>query len=233
MHHLRPVDRPDAAQVSVEIAVLRAAEGERRDAGRTERHVVGVEHALGAFDRQYEFCRAGSKPARFFQRRDHLVPADHFFARLDLGQEHTDDALDADHGVEVGLGHAGFEAVGADPDALACNLRRIGLHACARVVLLGHRHGIFEIEDEGVGGKAERLFEKLLAIGGNVEKAAGKRHGKSCQDVVTRAVRSLPCRRGRGRWSRTTYSAAVIFGCAIAASLVAPDATSCLIAASS
>src|SRR5215813_13104978 len=45
VQHFRAVDRPGAAEIGVEIAVLRAAEGQRYHPLGRNGHVVGVEHA--------------------------------------------------------------------------------------------------------------------------------------------------------------------------------------------
>ena len=54
---------------------------------------------------------------------------------------------------------------------------RVGAHAGARIRLLRRRHGILEIEDEGIRRQPDGLLQELFAIGRNVEKAARKRHG--------------------------------------------------------
>ena len=119
----------------------------------------------------------GVEAARSFERADHGVPAHDLFARLDLGQEKSGEAGDADHGVEVGFGETGVEPVHPHPDPVVRNLRRVGAHAGARIRLLRERDGIFEIEDEGIRRQPDRLLQEFFAIGRDVEKAARKRHG--------------------------------------------------------
>ena len=188
----------------MEVAILRAAERQRHDARRRDRHGVGVEHARRALDRENEPRRANGDPAHRLLRADGGIPAQHVFTRLDLRQENPGNAFDADHRVEIGLGQAGLEPVDAHPDPLAAELRRILLNSGPGVRLLGHRHRVLEIEQERVRRQPQRLVEKLLAIGRHVEEAAGQGH--------------------------ENYSAAATFGCG-AASLVTPAAASLPIAA--
>ena len=78
------------------------------------------------------------------------------------------------HGVEIGVGHAGLEAVDAHqrrgrsflPLALLRNRqRRLPRH----VLALG-RNRILEIEDHRIGATAERLVELGPAVGGNEQE---------------------------------------------------------------
>ena len=84
---------------------------------------------------------------------------------------------DADHGIEVSFGETGVEPVHPHPDPVVRNLSRVGAHPGARIRLLRRRHGILEIEDEGIRRQPDGLLQKLFAICRNVEKAARKRHG--------------------------------------------------------
>jgi len=160
---------------------------------------------------EYKARGADGERTRLLQRRDHAVPAHDLVMAFDLGQENAGDARNADDRVEIGFGEAGFQAVDPHPDALVGDLRRIGFDAGARVLLFRGRHRVLEVEDEGVRWQGQRLVEKLLAIGRDIEKAAGQGHWRK------------PVSLG--------YSAAVIFAFAVVASLVTPLATSSWIAA--
>ena len=121
--------------------------------------------------------RARLDSARPFERANHAVPARHLLAGLHLGQEKPGETSAADYGVEVSFGETGVEPVHPDPDPVAGDLGCVGAHAGACIRLLRKRHGIFEIEDEGVRRQPDRFIQEFFAIGRNVEKAARKRHG--------------------------------------------------------
>ena len=77
--------------------------------------------------------------------------------------------LSRHNGVEIGVGHAGVEAVDAHQQARALRLRLRGLEEFQRGgarlrLALGHDR-ILEIEDHGVGAARHRLVELGPAIG--------------------------------------------------------------------
>jgi hypothetical protein len=186
VQHFRTVDRPGAAEIGVEVAVLRATEGERRHPLCRDRHLEGAEHAARALDREHELHRACCHPALGFERADHRVPARDLVAALDLGEENPGDSGHADDGVEVPLGQSGIEAVDAYPDAVVRDPRPVCPYAGAGIGLLGGRHGIFQVEDEGVRRQADRLLQEFLAVGRDIEEAARKRHGVDPSSVIVR-----------------------------------------------
>src|SRR5262249_42757708 len=138
----------------------------------------------------------------------------------------------------------------AHPDAIVGNLRRIGAHAGAGILLLRRRHRILEIEDESVGWQPDRLLQEFVPVGGNVEKAARQRHdyfnpllssprqrGPSNHRPSSNAERrSCHTRRPLEYWvpadagTTSRYSAAAILFVALDAVLVTPAATNSRIA---
>ena len=177
MQHFGPVDRPRAAEIGVEIAVLRAAEGERNDACGRGRHGIGVEHTERAFDRQHQLD--GVRVEAAARSSAPIMPSQRVTSSRvsTLGRKNPASTGDADHGVEVGFGETGVEPIHPHPDPVVRNLGRVGAHAGARIRLLREWDGIFEIEDEGIRWQPDRFLQEFFAIGRDVEKAARKRHG--------------------------------------------------------
>ena len=91
-----------------------------------------------------------------------------------------------DHGIEIGVGQPGLQAVDAHEQVRPRRASRRSASAetpprCrARARLALGRDRIFEIDDDRIGAARHRLVELLGAVGGNEQKGA---HGK----VRTRA----------------------------------------------
>jgi hypothetical protein len=79
-----------------------AAERERDDPRRRDRHLVGEDHAARALDRRHELGAARRDAARPLEIADQAVPQQDFLARVDLGRDQPDQTRHADDGVEVG-----------------------------------------------------------------------------------------------------------------------------------
>ena len=99
----------------------------------------------------------------------------HRGAAFGLG-EHDGVGLAGHHRVEVGVGHAGVEAVDAHQKPRAVLLALHGFQKIqrrlARDVLALGRNRILEVEDHRVGAAGEGLVELGPAVGGNEEKGA-------------------------------------------------------------
>src|SRR5262249_20576012 len=169
-----------------EIAVLRAAEGERDHARGGGRHGIGIEHAERALDRDDELERARRDAALAFEHADHRVPAPDLVRPFDLGQKKPREPGDADHRVEIVGGEACLEPVHAYPNPSARDLRRVFAYAGARIGLFRRRYRVLKIEDEGIRRQPDRLLQEFLTIGRNVDEAARERHKPSSLCVSAR-----------------------------------------------
>ncbi len=138
------------------------------------RNVPAEKKSGGGFDRlRQDFDRTFGQSGDGFARGQLGVEMRHARAAFRLRKQNRVRRAGND-GVEIGVGHAGVEAVDAHQQARALFLRLRGLEVFkrggARVSLALGRDRILEIEDDGVGAARHRLVELGPAVGGNEEQ---------------------------------------------------------------
>jgi hypothetical protein len=116
---------------------------------------------------------ASGKAKAALEVRQQRVELVHVGRRLHLRQRDAGE-LGTHHAFEVVQREPGGEGVEADRARLSLRRQRFHprLHERTGAALLPVGNGILEVEDEGVGAVAGRLFDPLRAMAGNEQRGA-------------------------------------------------------------